>query len=67
MMKYNVKVTPDAEKDLKAYLTYLYNVKRNPQAVKNVIEDFNETANMLSTVALSGTIIFFCIISELMM
>ena len=24
MMKYNVKVTPDAEKDLKAYLTYLY-------------------------------------------
>lgn len=53
MMKYNVKVTPDAEKDLKAYLTYLYNVKRNPQAVKNVIEDFNETANMLSAVASS--------------
>ena len=34
MKKFKVKVTPDAEKDLKAYLTYLYNVKRNPQAVK---------------------------------
>lgn len=53
MKKYNVKVTPDAEKDLRAHLVYLNNEKKNPQAVRNVIDDFNETANMLSTVASS--------------
>ena len=51
MKKYKVIVTPDAEGDLKTYLDYLQNVKKNPQAVQNVIEDFKETKQMLSTVA----------------
>ena len=46
-----VIVTPDAENDLKAYLSYLRDVKRNPQAVKNLLEDFKETKHILSTIA----------------
>ena len=51
MKKYKVIVTPDAKADLKAYLSYLRNEKRNPQAVKNVLEDFRATRDSLSNVA----------------
>lgn len=30
-------VTPEAEKELKGYIAYLRSVKKNPQAVRNII------------------------------
>lgn len=53
MKRYRVIVTPDAEAELKVYLSYLRNVKKNPQAVKNVLEDFRDTKNELTSVARS--------------
>ncbi len=53
MKRYRVLVTPDAEADLKIYLSYLRNVKKNPQAVKSVLEDFRNTKNDLKSVARS--------------
>ena len=46
-------VTPDAEADLKIYLSYLRSVKKNPQAVKSVLEGFRNTKNDLKSVARS--------------
>ena len=51
MKKYRVLVTPDAKADLKKYLGYLQGRKKNPQAVKNVLEDFRATKKSLSVVA----------------
>ncbi len=42
MKKYRVIVTPDAENDLKAYLAYLRDVKKNTQAVNGVLADFQD-------------------------
>ena len=53
MKKYRVIVTPDAENDLKAYLAYLRDVKKNTQAVNGVLADFRDTKNELKSVALS--------------
>jgi len=53
MKRYRVLVTPDAEADLKIYLSYLRSVKKNPQAVKSVLEDFRNTKNDLKSVARS--------------
>ena len=53
MKKFRVIVTPDAESELRGYLTYLRRVKKNPQAVKNVLKDFTETKKALSSVAKS--------------
>jgi len=51
MKKYKVIVTPDAKEELKEYLSYLRNVKKNPQAVRNILEDFRATTNTLSKMA----------------
>ena len=51
MKHYKVIVTPDAEGDLQAYIAYLRHVKKNPQAVKNVLKDFRETKENLGRVA----------------
>ncbi len=51
MKTYRVIITPDAENDLKSYLSYLRDVKKNPQAVKSVLEDFRDTKNELKSVA----------------
>ena len=51
MKRYKIIVTPDAEEDLKRYLQYLHHVKKNPQAVKNVLRDFQETKNELRNIA----------------
>ena len=53
MKKFRVIVTPDAESELRKYLVYLRRVKKNPQAAKNVLEDFRETKKTLSSVAKS--------------
>ena len=51
MKQYKVIVTPDAEEDLRKYVAYLRDVKKNPQAVKNVLEDFRDTKKSLKNVA----------------
>ncbi len=51
MKQYKVIVTPDAEEDLRRYVAYLHDVKKNPQAVKNVLEDFRDTKKSLQNVA----------------
>ncbi len=51
MKRRSVIVTPDAEDDLRKYLSYLRNKKKNPQAVKNVLSDFRETTQKLSDIA----------------
>ena len=42
-------VTPEAEKELKGYIAYLRSVKKNPQAVRNVLNDFKDTKTSLKT------------------
>ena len=51
MKHYKVIVTPEADKELKEYIAYLRNVKKNPQAVRNVLNDFKDTKTSLSSVA----------------
>lgn len=51
MTKYKIIVTPDAKDDLRLYLDYIRNVKKNPQAVKSILQDFRDTKNRLSLVA----------------
>ena len=51
MKVFQVIVTPNAEEDFKKYLSYLRDVKKNPQAVQSVIEDFRDTKNTLSNMA----------------
>ena len=50
-MEYKVIVTLDAEKDLDRHIRYLLEVKMNAQAASNVLNDFEETKNVLSRVA----------------
>lgn len=50
-MEYKVVVTADAEEDLNQYIRYLPIVKKNDQAAKNVLDDFEATIRILKTVA----------------
>ena len=53
MKTYRVKVSPEAKADLRRYRDYLLNRKKSPQAAKNVVKDFYETAAVLETIATS--------------
>ena len=53
MKSYRVKVSPDAKSDLRKYRDYLLNRKKSPQAAKNVVKDFYETAARLEIIAAS--------------
>ena len=48
MKSYKVIVTLEAE--LKGYIAYLRSVKKNPQAVRNVLNDFKDTKTSLGNV-----------------
>lgn len=52
-MAYKVVVTPDAEADLDSFISYLLFEKQNTQAASNLLNDFEETKNILSDVATS--------------
>ena len=52
-MAYNVVVTSDAERDLDNFIRYLLFEKKNEQAAGNLLDDFEETKNILSNVAAS--------------
>lgn len=52
-MDYEVKVTSEAEADFEEFLSYLLNVKRNSQAARHFIDDFEKTVQTLSLTAAS--------------
>ena len=51
MKKYTVIRTDDAENDLACYVAYLVRQKRNPQAARNLLDDYDETIDSLENVA----------------
>ncbi|MCD8010350.1 MAG: type II toxin-antitoxin system RelE/ParE family toxin [Lachnospiraceae bacterium] len=50
-MDYNVIITCDAENDLEEYVRYLLFEKRNEQAAGNLLDDFEDTVQVLTGVA----------------
>ena len=52
-MVYKVVVTLDAEEDLNHFVSYLLFEKQNAQAAGNLLDDFEETKNILANVAAS--------------
>jgi len=50
-MVYNVVVTEDAERDLDGFLHYLIYEKKNEQAARNLLDDYESTVAILSHVA----------------
>ncbi|HJC89685.1 MAG TPA: type II toxin-antitoxin system RelE/ParE family toxin [Candidatus Mediterraneibacter excrementigallinarum] len=50
-MDYKVVVTPDAEHDLEEYVGYLLFEKKNDQAARNLLDDFEITKKILQNVA----------------
>lgn len=50
-MDYKVVVTRDAEEDLDRYIQYLLFDKKNPQAARNVLNDYDATIESLKHVA----------------
>lgn len=52
-MDYKILVTADAEADLENFILYLLVEKQNEQAASSLLDDFEETKDMLSKVASS--------------
>ena len=50
-MDYRVVITIDAEEDLDRYVRYLLFIKKNEQAARNLLDDFEITKQNLSRVA----------------
>lgn len=50
-MDYSVVVTEDAEKDLDRFIFYLLFEKKNEQAARNLLDDFEATKQSLERVA----------------
>ena len=50
-MYYKIVVTQEAEHDLEQYVQYLLFIKKNEQAAGNLLSDFEETKDRLSSVA----------------
>ena len=52
-MDYKIVVTTEAEEDLNQFIQYLFFAKKNKQAAKNVLDDFEYTIKKLKYVASS--------------
>ena len=50
-MDYKVVVTDEAEEDLNQFIQYLLFAKKNKQAARNVLDDFEDTVELLKHVA----------------
>ena len=50
-LTYKVVISDEAISDLRRYVGYLVNVKKNTQAASNLLDDYDETISKLSTVA----------------
>jgi hypothetical protein len=46
-MQYNVRLSTLAEKQYDNILYYVANILKNPQAVKNIMDDFDDTITTL--------------------
>ena len=55
-MDYKGVVTAEAEEDLNQFVQYLLFAKKNKQAAKNVLDDFEDTIKKLKNVASSLTV-----------
>ena len=53
LLPYKVVVTAEAEEDLNQFIQYLLFAKKNKQAAKNVLDDFEDTIKKLKYVASS--------------
>lgn len=53
MKKYRVIVSPDAKEDLRRALAYIKKELKNPQAARNVMDDYIATRKTLSNTAAS--------------
>lgn len=51
MKSYKVRMSPRARADLKNRISYLVNIKKNPQAAAGVMDDFHKTRAMLESIA----------------
>ena len=52
-MDYKIVVTAEAQEDLNQFIQYLLFAKKNKQAAKNVLDDFEYTIKKLKYVASS--------------
>ena len=50
-MQFNVELSEMAEQQYDEILSYIANVLKNPQALKNVMDDFDETVERLEKMA----------------
>lgn len=50
-MDYSVVMSGEAEKDLDGFIYYLLYEKKNEQAARNLLDDFEKTKESLSKVA----------------
>ena len=48
-MDYKIVVTAEAEEDLNQFIQYLLFAKKNKQAAKNVLDDFEDTIKKLNS------------------
>ena len=48
-MDYKIVVTAEAEEDLNQFIQYLFFAKKNKQAAKNVLDDFENTIPRLQS------------------
>ena len=51
MKTYKVVVTDEAQEAFKRYLRYVKNIKKNPYAAKNILDDYIATRKQLSSCA----------------
>ena len=51
MKTYKVQMSPRAKADLRNRISYLVNVKKNPQAASSLMADFRKTRTNLETIA----------------
>lgn len=56
-MNYDIVLTENAEEDLEAFVSYILHEKQNPQAARSILDDFDQTTDILSRTAGSLKII----------
>lgn len=56
-MNYDIVLTENAKEDLEAFVSYILQEKQNPQAARSILDDFDQTTDILSRTAGSLKII----------
>ena len=50
-MNYDIVLTENAKEDLEAFVSYILHEKQNPQAARSILDDFDQTTDILSRTA----------------